>query len=275
MQLSKEAYEKLQALAQKIQTWLQHSPPEFLAARPDLLAQQIKLEKILDSLLPLLQQKPPQISEKGGPLHLQWSNEDKWKRFPPQLELKFWGAFPKTDFDKAKIEATVDFSFGEQTITGTLEITQEWTDENFECLRYKCSATAPADFLSGTIQVAIGFTYKDKTDELSTSLEVAGISEKGQGVLDFLGTITIDDPLRTAAFDYAQTMEATFAEAQTMDQLRPLQQRLQELLTATTALQNQYNSFAHNNLLKGLMNNASRDKVAQEHFGGHWQVVSA
>jgi hypothetical protein len=277
MSQSKTTYKELQVLAKDIQQWLISCSPKNLEANPDLATQKVKMTEALDIIVKTLQkQKKLLVVTEKGPFHLKWEDKIDSEISASPFELTCWGAFPFKDFKEEEVKATVTFSFEQKTVEGTIEIIRRWdSKKDYKCIRYKCSANSPSVFLSGKVQVKVKVSYNGKQDPISTSFVVAGISEKGQAVLDFLKTITIDDQLREEAWEYAQNKNSLIEGAQTMDQLNPLQHKLQELVTAATKLHQTYNSFADTDLLKKFMHSLLFEAVAKEHLRGHWQVELA
>ncbi len=273
MSLSTDAYQDLQAFAKKIQKWLSYCSSEILKANPDLVARKAILEKNLYYVTKLLE-KQSLPTQKGGVFYLQW-DEGEVDPLATPLLLKCWGAFPEKGFDKTNVEATATFYFGGQQVAGIAAIANSWNNNGYECIRYNCSATPPNDFLSGTIQVTVRLKYKGQEDTIDKSLDVPGISELGQAVLDFLDTITLEEEQRTEAWNYATGKDGAIVAAQTMDQLRPLQYKLQTLLAFTQELHQAYHGFTDTAVLKQFIYPVTFDQAAKEQFGGHWQVALA
>ncbi|BDS12562.1 C2 family cysteine protease [Aureispira anguillae] len=274
MNLSNKACDELTVIAQTIKKWLDtyYAKEAILEQQPDVVAKKEQLEDTLETIVTILKTQKTKLT--NTPLHLKWRSEDKWNTINSPFDIRFWGAFPESGFDRTKIKTKAVFTFGTQKVEGTISEVQDWESASYVCLGYKCEAAWPTDFLSGEVAVKIEISYGKLKDQLSKTLTVKGISPEGQAVLDFLNGIKEDNVLRKEAWEYATDGELQPDRFKTMDQLSPVMHKLESLIKKLEALQNLYQNFAHKDILAGLMK-LSSDALEQAHFGGHKKVVWA
>lgn len=271
MNLSSEAQENLQAFAASLKKWLHYCSPSILERHPDLAGKKKMLEKSLVMVTKLLEseEEEPSALEDHGALFLQW-DEGVVDLFKDKIELTCWCGFPLEGFVEANVEKKVTFSFEGQEVEGSMVKKREWTN-NYHCIRYNCTVTPPSAFRSGTINVKVALSYGEKQDALEKTLELGGISPAGQAAVDFLEGFEIDKKLGESPWSYVKDNGKDIENAQTMSQLLPIEQALEERLTAIEGIEKSYKNFAHTEVLKGLIYYRTYETTVQKHFGGYWK----
>jgi hypothetical protein len=248
-----------------------------LEASPARLAQKEAIEDTLNYLLPLLKAEKQSIiavnKKQIDVMNLDWQNVDKWETTQSPFIIYFWANFLEKNFDTAKITTKAHFSFGAQQVEAVLSIIHNGESNGYQCFSYKCEAAWPEAFLSASVDLTIDVGYDNNSEQksLTKTFIIEGISAEGQSIIDFLTALDIDTQLSSDAWDYLNNQALKIDVLKTLDQLIPVQYKLNQIVKKVSKLQELYQGLAYKTLFFRLIKNDPT--VLYELFKGHQKVV--